>query len=164
MQPDRWSLIARVGPLILAVILAMAAFERLSCLLSTSLPINNSFGESTVIQVQAFDPHARVRVEVGSDGAPGVAGWDDDANGIVDDASELGASRSDDVCVAILSSDDLSESSDPKQASLVLQRGAFVDASNEDLRQFPDRPTREIVVAESEDGEQWTFARNRIQN
>jgi hypothetical protein len=109
---------------------------------------------------QQFDPDALVVVKCGPDGAPGVAGRDDDANGIVDDASELGASRSDDVCEAIPSSDDSSEALNPTQPRLVLQHGAFVDASQEDLRRLPNQPPREIVVVESEDGQQWTYVRD----
>jgi len=49
--------------------------------------------------VQIFDPQAQLLLAPGADGNWGVAGSDDDLSGTADDASEAGASNSDDVLV-----------------------------------------------------------------
>lgn len=49
--------------------------------------------------VQAYDPGAPVFVAVGGDGQPGIAGFDDNADGTTDNFPELGASLSDDQVV-----------------------------------------------------------------
>ena len=49
-----------------------------------------------VIQVSRWDPQAVVYVSAGNDAQPGVAGVDDEGNGVVDDRAELGATGSDD--------------------------------------------------------------------
>ncbi|MEM9369060.1 MAG: hypothetical protein AAGD07_23990 [Planctomycetota bacterium] len=46
-----------------------------------------------------WEPRARVWLIAGDDLAPGWKGWDDNVNGMIDDAGELGASWSDDRCV-----------------------------------------------------------------
>lgn len=52
--------------------------------------------EALTIQVSRWDPQAVVYVSAGSDAQPGVAGVDDEGNGVVDDPAELGATGSDD--------------------------------------------------------------------
>ena len=75
------------------------------------------------IQYQRFDPTAVVAVQAGADRLPGVAGTDDNINGIVDDRLELGATRSDDPC-NVLTAEQLAQI--PEENAMVLQRGAFV--------------------------------------
>lgn len=58
---------------------------------------------------------------VGVDGQPGVAAWDDDANGTVDDASELGAVNSDDFYTCQVSWDATNDEPAP-----AVKRGGFV--------------------------------------
>lgn len=48
------------------------------------------------VRVGAWDPKAPVYITAGPDGAPGIAGQDDNLNGIVDDEAELGSTGSDD--------------------------------------------------------------------
>ena len=103
------------------------------------------------VQWQRFDPRARVRLLPGDDQMPGGAEIDDNANGVIDDAGELGATHSDDVCVV--------EASDEKpstiQPSVVLQFGAFIPASLAELGTSPF-PTRVLVSGQSA-GLPWSF-------
>ncbi len=77
------------------------------------------------IQFERFDPDALVLMRPGKDGQPGVAGVDDNGDGMTDNRSELGATRSDDVCVVV------PQGARPPadEPTLVLQRGAFVSAA-----------------------------------
>ena len=77
----------------------------------------------THVEYQRFDPEVVFAARPGPDGMPGVAGTDDNMNGITDDRAELGATRSDDVCVILtaLETDQLSANE-----VVVLQQGAFV--------------------------------------
>ncbi|HBJ39024.1 MAG TPA: hypothetical protein DDZ51_30615 [Planctomycetaceae bacterium] len=63
-----------------------------------SLP-SHSLGQ-TEITVGVWDQAVPVYVTAGPDGAPGIAGTDDDGSGVVDDLGELGATGSDDFVVA----------------------------------------------------------------
>lgn len=83
----------------------------------------------TEVEWQRFDPKARVRLLPGKDLAPGGKEIDDNANGVVDDAGELGATHSDDICVVEASSDPASDI----KPSVVLQRGAYVPVPFDDL-------------------------------
>ena len=51
---------------------------------------------AAIQRVEYYCPTARLVLDAGSDGQPGVAGVDDANNGIVDDPHELGATGSDD--------------------------------------------------------------------
>jgi hypothetical protein len=82
------------------------------------------------IVFERFDPDAVVLMRSGPDMQPGVAAVDDNANGIVDDASELGATGSDDVCLVQRASPDPSDD----EITLVLQHGAFVPALPSELK------------------------------
>lgn len=74
------------------------------------------------LTLQQFDPDAVVAILAGDDGQPGVAGIDDNGNGVTDDRSELGATHSDDRCETM--SGELAKNITPRP--LILQRGAFV--------------------------------------
>ncbi len=52
------------------------------------------------LSVHRWDESAPVYVTVGADGKPGIAGIDDDGDGVIDDLGELGATGSDDRVVA----------------------------------------------------------------
>lgn len=52
------------------------------------------------LEVWVWDAQVPVYVTAGADGAPGIAGVDDDRDGVIDDLGELGASGSDDRVVA----------------------------------------------------------------
>ena len=105
--------------------------------------------EITRVQYQYFDPQAVVAVGPGRDQLPGVAGTDDNMNGITDDRLELGATRSDDPCL-VLTADQLAGM--PEDQVMILQRGAFVttdDANAEGQR-------RAILFGQSSDGSPWS--------
>lgn len=75
-----------------------------------------------------FQAEAPVVLGTGPDGQPGVAGEDDNFNGIIDERSEIGAVGSDDTCLA--PADDGHRRSLEAPDSLVLSRGAFVPCEN----------------------------------
>jgi hypothetical protein len=86
----------------------------------------------TQIVWQRFDPAARVRLLPGLDGQPGTIDFDDNANGVTDDAGELGATYSDDLCVV-----EAPQSTPSKiKPSVVLQRGAYIAAEQISTKQF----------------------------
>ncbi len=86
--------------------------------------------DSFQVTLQQYDPFAVVAILVGEDGQPGVAGVDDNGNGITDDRSELGATHSDDRCETMNS--EIAKQQEPRP--LVLQRGAFVNVSSPEQR------------------------------
>lgn len=109
----------------------------------------------TRVEIQCFDPDAVVLIQVGRDRKPGVAGFDDNRNGVVDDRSELGASYSDDVC-SVATTDPQDEN------SLPVQYGAFVPidsdrASLSQASQGQQSPRRAIIFGESPESDHWSF-------
>lgn len=104
---------------------------------------------------QHFDPSARVRLLPGLDGQPGTADFDDNANGVVDDAGELGATFSDDLCV-VEASQAPTNSIEP---SIVLQRGAYV-AGEKYFTEPPPHPDRILVLHQGQD-DSWSFVLDR---
>ena len=104
------------------------------------------------IVVQRFDPTALVMIRAGADGQPGVAGVDDNGDGIVDNRSELGATRSDDECVVIAGEERI-PSGEP---TLVLQQGAFVPANDASPPPDSQRPARAVVSGKSGQNS-WSF-------
>jgi hypothetical protein len=97
-----------------------------------------------------FDPTAAVLLCPGVDARPGIADVDDDADGVVDNASELGAMYSDDVCLA--PSDDGYEQALQSEPCKVISRGAYVaQEANESL---DERPSRLVLSGEC-DGRRW---------
>lgn len=56
--------------------------------------------ELTRLRVRRWDPEAAVYITAGPDGKAGVAGVDDDGDGVIDNLSELGATGSDDQVIA----------------------------------------------------------------
>ena len=71
-----------------------------------------------------FDDDAPVLLGVGDDGAPGIAGEDDNRNGVVDERREHGAVGSDDVCLAPQDAEYAKVQEHPD--TIVISRGAFV--------------------------------------
>ena len=97
------------------------------------------------LKVQQFDPGAVVAILPGLDGKPGVAGVDDNGNGQTDERIELGATQSDDRCLAM--NGDVARAMNPRP--LILQRGAFVPVvSPTDL--VPDAEQRLEVKVEQQ--------------
>jgi len=149
------------------VIIIFAALLRLASLWSDSIspldPIpaidqsilrNDSMLEElgvTGVEYQCFDPDAVVVVRPGLDSMPGVAGTDDNMNGIVDDRLELGATRSDDVCT-VLTADQLNQI--PRDEVMVLQRGSFVPANESEI---DGRNWRAIVYGKSKEKNHWSL-------
>ncbi len=97
-------------------------------------------GSTQFIQ-QHFDPSARVRLLPGLDGQPGTADFDDNVNGVIDDAGELGATFSDDLCVVEASQ----APANLVEPSIVLQRGAYV-AAEKHLTEPTRHPDRILVL------------------
>ncbi len=113
----------------------------------------------TGIENQIFDSNALVVMQPGPDRQPGVADVDDNANGVVDDVSEMGATRSDDLCVVRRKSDmnprEGDVDADPREPTLVLQRGAFVPVDSADVLSPGQR--RRAVVMGRFPGDPWSF-------
>ena len=104
---------------------------------------------------QKFDPAARVRLLPGLDQQPGTIDVDDNANGVVDDASELGATFSDDLCVVETSQEPASQI----EPSIVLQRGAYVTAEKRFTQ--PTRYHDRILVLHQGQNDSWSFVLDR---
>ena len=103
------------------------------------------------IDVQRFDPNALVLILAGSDGQPGVAGVDDNGDTLVDNRIELGATRSDDVCV-VVKADDRPPADVP---ALLLQRGAFLPL--DDSTKPQQRGRRRAIVIGQTGQDHWSF-------
>jgi len=104
---------------------------------------------------QQFDPSARVRLLPGLDGQPGTADFDDNVNGVIDDAGELGATFSDDLCVVEASQ----APANPIEPSIVLQHGAYV-AADRRFTQPTRHPDRILVLYQTRD-DSWSFVLDR---
>ncbi|TWT82011.1 hypothetical protein CA13_34660 [Planctomycetes bacterium CA13] len=85
-----------IGPVVIRARSMMDASSHRSAVKTASSPKENGLPQTPS---RHFDPDAEVILFAGADGLPGRAEIDDDFNGIVDDPSELGAFRSDDVCL-----------------------------------------------------------------
>ena len=109
----------------------------------------------TQLMVQHFDPSARVRLLPGLDGQPGTADFDDNVNGVIDDAGELGATFSDDLCVVETSQEPASQI----EPSIVLQRGAYVTAEKRFTQ--PTRYHDRILVLHQGQNDSWSFVLDR---
>ena len=112
-------------------------------------------GRTRFVQ-QHFDPSARVRLLPGLDGQPGTAEFDDNVNGVVDDAGELGATFSDDLCVVEASQEPASQI----EPSIVLQRGAYVAADRHLSPPTTRHPGRILVLHQGQD-DAWSFVLDR---
>ena len=100
-----------------------------------------------------LDRDANVLLTPGADVAPGQVGLDDDRDGVIDNASEMGAVGSDDQCVAPWSDDYPAALANPD--SIVISKGAFVkDAPADDNGQAGDQ--RFLVQTENDDVS-WTW-------
>ncbi len=84
------------------------------------------------ISIGVWDANASVYVTAGPDGAPGIAGHDDDGNAVVDDLGELGATGSDDFVVAP-GQPGYEAAKSGQTLSRLISRGAIVAAA-------PDKP------------------------
>ncbi len=80
---------------------------------------------------------------------------DDNDNGVIDDAGELGATFSDDVCVVEASH----APAHPTDPGIVLQRGAYVD-THECFTQTTRYPNRLLVLYQGQD-KPWSFVLDR---
>jgi hypothetical protein len=87
---------------------------------------------------QSYDAEARVVVGVGPDGKPGAAGIDDGNNGIVDDADELGATRSDDL-FEVIPGQHWSDVDRPP-VEMILSQGGWIDRTHDDGLQAGGKP------------------------
>ena len=71
-----------------------------------------------------FDAQAKIVLGVGPDGQPGKAGVNDNADGQLDDAGELGAVGGDDQCLGPSDPEYRIVANDPR--SIVISNGGFV--------------------------------------
>ncbi len=101
------------------------------------------------VAFEQFDPNATVYLRPGADGQPGVAGVDDNGNGIVDDDTELGATKTDDVLSVTAGEIDTAG------PILILQRGAYVPVSRE-VATSESAAWRAVVHGRAQ-GEDWSF-------
>ncbi len=115
-------------------------------------PAESELAELGVTDIvhQQFDPAAVVAVQAGPDAMPGVAGADDNSNGVIDDRLELGATRSDDVCSVLTKSqlDNL-----PSDQIMVLDHGAFVPLGDQGMK---PETVRAIVFGTDPNGKHWS--------
>ena len=86
-----------------------------------------------------FDPMAEVIIAVGDDGAPGQVDLDDDFDGLVDNASEMGAVGSDDICLAPWQPGYNQSQSGPAESFVVISRGEFVVDTSDDVDTVDDK-------------------------
>ena len=110
-----------------------------------------------LVRLQQFDSSAAIAILPGLDGQPGVAGVDDNGNGVVDDRSELGATHSDDRC------ESMSEKAlrEVGKTFLVLQRGAFMDVTA--IEQVIPNAEKRVSVHGQCDGTPFAFLINDYQ-
>ncbi|TWU33749.1 hypothetical protein [Novipirellula artificiosorum] len=114
-------------------------------------------GETTTLVNLVFDPAAAVMITSGADGLPGRAGLDDDFNQVIDDNSELGAFRGDDICLTPADADyDGWLASD--RAHRTLSLGCFVPETGDRSDESPRR--RWIVQGQTGDAS-WTWMVDR---
>jgi len=115
------------------------------------LSLHPPLASRTRFQWQRFDPDARVRLLPGADGQPGTIDVDDNANGVIDDPGELGATYSDDQCMV-----EASESAPSAiTPSAVLQLGAFVPM-NQMAWQPGEHPVR-LLGQHQDASDTWSF-------
>ncbi|MDA9857964.1 hypothetical protein N9D23_07570 [Rubripirellula sp.] len=114
-------------------------------------PLPESLTRLGVVSVgfEQFDPNATVFIRPGVDGQPGVAGVDDNGNGIVDDDTELGATKTDDV-LSVTAGE-----VDTEGPILILQRGGYVPVSRQTATS-ESAAWRAVVNGRSQ-GEGWSF-------
>lgn len=79
------------------------------------------------VSIGVWDASAEVYITAGPDGAPGIAGVDDDGSGEIDDLRELGATGSDDFVVAP-GQDGFEAAKSGRIVARLISRGAVVDA------------------------------------
>ena len=95
-----------------------------------------------------FDPAAEVLLAPGGDLRPGQAEVDDDADGVVDNSSELGAMYSDDLCLT--PTDEGYSLARTNEDYKVISRNAYIfDDDRSD-----DRPSR-LVLSGRSNGQDW---------
>ena len=104
----------------------------------------------TGVEYQRFDPLAVFAVRPGPDQKPGVADTDDNMDGVTDDRMELGATRSDDLCLVL----GFDQQQDMDGDMMVLQQGALVPVRDSTQKA---RSERAIVYGESADGSPWSL-------
>ena len=130
--------------LALAVVLILAFGGFRLYLLRSAKTLPGISTEATPIATERFDPDAAIVLDVGVDGQPGRAGVDDNFNGLVDDALELGAVGGDDRILTPL--DPAYSVALAADSTRVMGRGAFVPRAESD--DIDDANSREVRTAE----------------
>lgn len=93
-------------------------------------------GGGVDVRVSRWDPQVAVYVAAGADGQPGVAGIDDEGNGVVDDSAELGATGSDDP-VLTPADPEYPQAQSGAITAMLLSRGAMMAVEGEAVIQGP---------------------------
>ena len=127
--------------------------------LSSDLPESLSHLGVSSVRFEQFDVDAILYLRPGIDGQPGVAGVDDNGNGVIDDLTELGATKSDDILKVTAGG------IEPSEAFLVLQRGGYVHVTRDsatDSSTSSDSTSNNasgwrVVVTGRSNGENWSF-------
>lgn len=159
MESRTGSRVTRVEGLVLSLILLGVAYRAtVFSWQPTQPPIHPE--RASFIRSLVFDPDALVVIAAGPDAKPGIAGHDDQMNGVIDELDELGAVHSDDSLLVIKASDSL----DLPEPSRVLTHGGYVQASVGDLS---GRLRPQIRLGDPDDVRIWTLvgdcpARDRI--
>jgi hypothetical protein len=103
-------------------------------------PREFSVPEGHTIVLYQWDADAVVYVAAGEDAMPGVAGVDDDGNGIVDDSRELGATGSDDVMLTPLD-EGYNDAREGRVTAMAISRGAMIPTPSPSPILAPDATT-----------------------
>jgi hypothetical protein len=150
--------VIRTGYFVVLILLSVGVFRRFACLNLALQPSQVSSSDSHYLDLQVFDSAAAVVMLAGEDQAPGVASVDDDGSGIVDDRSELGASRSDDLCV-VLSAEELLALA-PDLPRLILQRGAFRSVESKPTAKLPPTTKVRTIVYGRSNESPWSYVKD----
>lgn len=89
------------------------------------LPTDQPTDPISDFRILVWDPLAAVYITGGPDGQPGIAGHDDNLNGVIDDLAELGSTGSDDL-IASPGHPDFDAATNGQIAARLLSHGAAV--------------------------------------
>lgn len=132
-----WTLTAARQPQVTPIELASSQWQ--------SDPVAQLSARGIEVDRLVFDDSAAVLLTLGPDGKPGQADGDDNRDGVVDDAAEIGAVGSDDQCLAPW--DREYAAARQQGGSVVISRGTFRRSEDDDdpgrefrfLLQSPDQ-------------------------
>ncbi len=136
---------------------SLAGFDFRNCLNDAALPDLDSITGISVLSdslkvlackpvvIYSWGPEASVILIPGPDLSPGVAGVDDDGNGVVDDLSELGATGTDDEILTPADGDAYTVAA-TSPSSRVVSHGAMLPIWSSDSPQSLQQAIQQIPV------------------